>query len=275
MTRSGKIARLPRDIREELNRRIQDGEPGAELVTWLDSLPEVNAVLKKQFNSQPINAPNLSEWREGGYRDWLLQQETKEFAANLAEEADELNAAGTALPTDKLAVWLTARFMTVVKRLDASSTDDAIRSKLLGEAATAFVALRRGEHSAERLKLARDRLGLERDPDTHDLEKLARKWAEEHNLEIGPKSHTLKVQEQAERLREIFRRGDEIDGRRWAEEHHWSPPSEEKEASRPQENPGSNGESYDNVQAESPNAPPPTESPDNPTQSNQTEPNQT
>ena len=28
MTRTGKIARLPRKIRDELNRRLQDGEPG-------------------------------------------------------------------------------------------------------------------------------------------------------------------------------------------------------------------------------------------------------
>ena len=27
MTRTGKIARLPREIREQLNRRLQNGEP--------------------------------------------------------------------------------------------------------------------------------------------------------------------------------------------------------------------------------------------------------
>jgi len=31
-TRNGKIARLPKDIREELNRRLEDGEPGKHLV---------------------------------------------------------------------------------------------------------------------------------------------------------------------------------------------------------------------------------------------------
>jgi len=33
MTRVGKIARLPREIREQLNRRLQDGEPGKRLVS--------------------------------------------------------------------------------------------------------------------------------------------------------------------------------------------------------------------------------------------------
>ena len=34
MTRNGKIARLPRDIRNQLNQRIADGEPGVRLVEW-------------------------------------------------------------------------------------------------------------------------------------------------------------------------------------------------------------------------------------------------
>jgi hypothetical protein len=32
MTRTGKIARLPREVREELNRRLQNGEQGKRLV---------------------------------------------------------------------------------------------------------------------------------------------------------------------------------------------------------------------------------------------------
>ena len=33
MTRTGKIARLPRTIRAQLNRRLEDGEPGSDLVS--------------------------------------------------------------------------------------------------------------------------------------------------------------------------------------------------------------------------------------------------
>lgn len=39
MTRTGKIAWLPRTIREQLNRRLEDGEPGSDLVAWLNALP--------------------------------------------------------------------------------------------------------------------------------------------------------------------------------------------------------------------------------------------
>ena len=42
MTRNGKIARLPDDIREELNRRLERNVQGITLVEWLNSLPQVS-----------------------------------------------------------------------------------------------------------------------------------------------------------------------------------------------------------------------------------------
>ncbi len=40
MKRNGKIARLPRAIRDELNRRMDDGQTGQELLPWLNGLPQ-------------------------------------------------------------------------------------------------------------------------------------------------------------------------------------------------------------------------------------------
>ena len=45
ITRNGKIARLPRAIRDELNCRLADGEIGGRLVDWLNGLPEVQKIL--------------------------------------------------------------------------------------------------------------------------------------------------------------------------------------------------------------------------------------
>ena len=52
MTRRGKIARLPHDVREELNSRLQDGQEAKSLLPWLNSLPPVKSVLAKHFNDQ-------------------------------------------------------------------------------------------------------------------------------------------------------------------------------------------------------------------------------
>ena len=60
-TRNGKIARLPHMVREELNRRIRDGEEGKKLVAWLNGLPKVKAVVAAEFGGKPISEQNLSE----------------------------------------------------------------------------------------------------------------------------------------------------------------------------------------------------------------------
>src|SRR5690349_7441255 len=75
MSRIGKIARLPKAVREELNRRLEDGEEGKSLVAWLNGYAEVRAVLKAQYDGREINEPNLTAWRQGGFLDWQRQQE--------------------------------------------------------------------------------------------------------------------------------------------------------------------------------------------------------
>ena len=89
MKRTGKIARLPRTLRDQLNQRLYNGEPGVDLIQWLNSLPEVQAILAEHFNGVPISPQNLSEWNNGGFLDWLATQElleaAREFAANTAQ----------------------------------------------------------------------------------------------------------------------------------------------------------------------------------------------
>jgi hypothetical protein len=40
-TLNGKSARLPRNIRDELNRRLEDSEPAEAILPWLNARPEV------------------------------------------------------------------------------------------------------------------------------------------------------------------------------------------------------------------------------------------
>jgi len=58
---------LPRDIREELNRRMHDGELGGPLLAWLNALPQVTQVLAQDFEGCGISKQNLSELRTGGF----------------------------------------------------------------------------------------------------------------------------------------------------------------------------------------------------------------
>ena len=90
MTRNGKIARLPYAIRETLNERLRNGEQGTKLVRWLNRQPEVKEVLAEEFGGRPINEQNLTEWKQGGYKDWLRHQEARAWVRRLAEESANL-----------------------------------------------------------------------------------------------------------------------------------------------------------------------------------------
>ena len=46
-THIGKIGRLKSIIRDELNQRIEDGQTGVEILSWLNGLSEVQRVLQE------------------------------------------------------------------------------------------------------------------------------------------------------------------------------------------------------------------------------------
>lgn len=61
--RNGKIARLPAEIREFVNQQIYEGEFYSEIIAAL-----------KGLGYPGIRPQNLSEWRKGGFQDWLRAQ---------------------------------------------------------------------------------------------------------------------------------------------------------------------------------------------------------
>ncbi len=65
---TGKITRLPSDLRDQVNRRLADGQPARTILPWLNGLPEVQQLLKEQFHSEPISEQNLSAYRQFGFR---------------------------------------------------------------------------------------------------------------------------------------------------------------------------------------------------------------
>jgi hypothetical protein len=183
-TRTGKIARLPRQIRDQLNRRLQNGAPAKRLVAWLNSLPEVRAVLKAEFGSRSVSEQNLSEWKLGGYPDWQLQQEAIELVRHMDADSNELNQASKLRLTDLLAQRLAARYAVATKLLTQSDTGGEIDLKLLRELCGDIVALRKGDHSAERLEVERERLEFEREQLRELREEEFSEWARDHRDEV-------------------------------------------------------------------------------------------
>jgi hypothetical protein len=129
--RTGKIARLPGPIRHELNHRLNNGALGRELAPWLNALPEVQTVLAHRFASRPITEDNISAWRQGGFQEWLLQEERRDRLRELSDQCPERDPA---LRARRIAAFtqeqLALELAEEVERLSAM-TDPEARSKRL------------------------------------------------------------------------------------------------------------------------------------------------
>lgn len=154
--RNGKIARLPRAVRDELNRRLLDGEMGTGLLRWLNDLPEVRAVLAAGFGGRSINGPNLTAWRQQGFREWLLEQEVREMVVALGQGA----APGV---TETLVHAVVVRCVQAVSRLEAVD-DGTERRALLCRMAGYLAQLRRADQRARGTKSAAPSAGQSKLP---------------------------------------------------------------------------------------------------------------
>jgi hypothetical protein len=161
MTRRGKIARLPQPIREQVNRRLENGDEGKQIVEWLNGLPKVQAVMAAQFDGQPVNETNLSNWRLGGYQDWLEHQEALEATRQLAENAADIRRESGGDLAGKLAVVLTARLAVALRHPPAGEEDSEARLEWLRRLCGMLAKLRQGEHDAESLRIKREKLELD------------------------------------------------------------------------------------------------------------------
>ena len=73
----GKMARLPLGIRQELNRRLQQGEAAAPLAEWLNGLPETQTALARDLGGPKVTIKNVAEWARGGFRDWQAKHDSE------------------------------------------------------------------------------------------------------------------------------------------------------------------------------------------------------
>ncbi len=155
MTRNGKIARLPLHIRDELNRLLDNGEPGVKLVEWLNSLPEVKEVMDAEFEGRPINESNVSEWKCGGFREWQERQETMSLARDMTEEGTGFAEVAPKVADAVECVTLT-HYAAALHRSNMDATEKpAKRLKRLSGSLRDVSRLREREQARERLELDR------------------------------------------------------------------------------------------------------------------------
>jgi hypothetical protein len=110
MAATGKIARLPPRLREQVNRRLHDGQPDQAIADWLNTLPEVKTIMDQAFEGEPVKQQNVNNWRNGEHQKWIEQErevlqtrEWAEFSMRLASEAGlDLSAGAKALAAGRI-----------------------------------------------------------------------------------------------------------------------------------------------------------------------------
>jgi hypothetical protein len=151
---TGKIARLPANIRSEINLRLFNGKSGGNILPWLNGLIEVKEVLTAEFRGAPINDRNLSNWRTTGYRRWQAEQnrltrmkERGQYATDMAEAAGGNISRGAAVAASE----------KLLELLDENDEEKTAPEDLV-KVGTVAARLLRTEQNAVRLKIAQERL---------------------------------------------------------------------------------------------------------------------
>jgi hypothetical protein len=205
MVRKGKIGRLPREIRDELNRRLSENEDGGALLRWLNDLPAVRGTLTREFAGSAVTKQNLYEWRTGGFAEWQAREEMLAQARELAGDAKELQAASEGKLTDHLATVLAARYAAAVSGWDGE-THEAFRLKLrvLHGLCQDVVELRRGDHSGARLQMEQERLGREQEKTEQEVVEQFQRWVKNPGVRDLVCQNWLSPEERERRMRPIF-----------------------------------------------------------------------
>ncbi|MGD0813320.1 MAG: hypothetical protein ABSA83_06930 [Verrucomicrobiota bacterium] len=145
--RNGKIARLSSHVREELNVRLERSQPGPSLLAWLNALPEVQGMLRRDFGGEPISEQNLSQWRRGGFQDWLTRRDFFDEVRN----ADGPTPERKPLSADRAAGVLATRYARLLERWNGECTRDfEARARVLNGLSRGITELQREAHRPTR-----------------------------------------------------------------------------------------------------------------------------
>ncbi len=176
--RNGKIAKLPRPLRDQINRALDSGQSAVSIARGLNEIPQVKVMLEAHFGGKPISQQNLSEWKAGGYRDWQLRQELilqhEEFAANIHELSQTAEGMANALFG-----MLLLDYARLMKNKDGETPEDFEKKrKALSAQLQDIVKLRRCDVQARNVEVQEGRLERDREKTAEEEFQKFTEWAE-------------------------------------------------------------------------------------------------
>lgn len=181
MARTGKIARLPRHVRNELNHRIDHGEPAAVILKWLNGLDESRIILDFYFDGKSISESNLTAWRQGGFLDWQRHRESCAWVRELADETDQIGDESGPMPlsdrVSSLAAMLLGKHMRNF-HADAEAAASPAGLQEFHAFMKDLAQLRREDREAARLRI--------------ELERHAKSKEQEHSASVAAAEYCAK-----------------------------------------------------------------------------------
>jgi hypothetical protein len=155
--RTGKIARLRKDLRDQVNTMLRDGAPYAQIIRYL-----------AQNGADEINDQNLTNWKDGGYQDWLKEQERladlqakREFAFEIVKqnEGSKIHEASLQLAASQLYEVISDYDLTSLKELLADKP--ANYAKVVNALAKLSSSALDIEKYREQVKAQKDKISAE------------------------------------------------------------------------------------------------------------------
>jgi hypothetical protein len=196
----GKIARFPKEIRDQLNRRLENGDLASEILPWLNELSPVKTVLARHFAGASVTEQNLTNWRQGGFQRWLKKQEPLAAIQELSEDAADISRAGRGRIATGAATVASSQILEFLRSIPPDKRSTADLAKFVSSTATLIKA----EQANARLQLAQKRvqqkdeqLLLTRDRDQRNVVATGLRLlgdARAKQIEASPRNHNQKIE---------------------------------------------------------------------------------
>jgi hypothetical protein len=111
MARTGKIARLPKTLRDAVNLALDDGASANAVIKLLTDAKANGATNGDGSEIEIPNDQNITNWRDGGFADWKKENERlddmrmkREFALRIVQENEggKIHEAGLNLAASQI-----------------------------------------------------------------------------------------------------------------------------------------------------------------------------
>lgn len=172
MARQGKIARLPHHLRQEVNFRLLNNETAKEILSWLNEETEAIETWDSHFEGAPANPQNLSEWRLGGFKEWISKREKVENLKTLSSFCLDAARAGQNISDGAAAIAAGE----LLQALESAATDEDAD---LGKLTSAISAIRAGNIAQARLDLDKEKHATKKEEVALSREKFEKQTVEQ------------------------------------------------------------------------------------------------